>query len=71
MCESKSSSRYGMTGGCCCNEMMAPPHFGHHHHPHFRPTFPTRKEQVEDLKEYKQMLQEELDEVEKRLKDLE
>jgi hypothetical protein len=54
---------------CCCQEIFTHPDFGRH--PHFRPIFPTKAEQVEQLKKYKQMLNEELREVEKRLKDLE
>ncbi|MCL5772302.1 MAG: DUF5320 domain-containing protein [Actinobacteria bacterium] len=35
------------------------------------PVYPSKKEQVERLKEYKQKLQDELNEVENRLKDFE
>ena len=70
MCETKSFNHFRSGGSCCCNEMMAPPYF-RHHHSHFGPGFPTKKEQVEILKGYKQKLQEEIDEIEKRLKELE
>ena len=69
MCETKSFNQFRAGAGCCCNEMMAPLFF-RHHHSHFRPDFPTKKEQIEILKEYKQKLGEEINEIEKRLKDL-
>jgi len=68
MCETKRLNHHMYDSGCCCEEMTINP-YGHH--PHFRPIFPTKAEQVEQLKKYKQMLDEELGEVEKRLKDLE
>jgi len=69
MCENKRFHHYMSASGCCCQEISTHPDFGHH--PHFRPIFPIKAEQVEQLKKYKQMLDEELGEVEKRLKDLE
>lgn len=69
MCETKSFNHFRSGGSCCCDEMMAPPYF-RHNHSHFRPGFPTKKEQIEILKGYKQKLQEEIDEIEKRLKEL-
>lgn len=70
MCESKGYGHFRGAGVCCCGEISAPPFF-RHHHSHFRPFFPSKKEQVEILKEYKQRLQEEMDEIEKRLKEME
>jgi len=55
--------------GCCCQPGSV--HAGYGHPFHFRPEFPTREEQVEILKKYRQKLKQELDEVEGRLKELE
>ena len=70
MCEPRGFGHHRKSGGCCCEEMM-PPHFSHRHHFHFVQGFPTKKEQVEILKDYKQKLQEEIAEIDKRLKELE
>ncbi len=70
MCDTKSYGQFEGTATCCCSEIEAPPFF-RHHRSHFRPFFPSRKKQVEILKEYKQKLQEEINEIEKRLKELE
>ncbi|MDP3012333.1 MAG: hypothetical protein Q8N27_06400 [Candidatus Hydromicrobium sp.] len=54
--------------GCGCGHM-----YGTRHSTHSdccSPIFPSKKEQIERLKDYKQTLQDKLDEVENRLKDL-
>jgi len=70
MCEPKNFSHHRMPGSCCCGEII-PPYYGHRHHFNFMPGFPAKKEQIEILKEYKQKLQDEIAEIEKRLKELE
>lgn len=69
MCETKRFHHHMSNSACCCEENFTHPGFGQR--PHFRPIFPTKTEQIERLRKYKQTLTEELDEVEKRLKDLE
>lgn len=54
---------------CGCGGMYGPRHFSYSDY--CGPIFPSKKEQIERLKEYKQTLQDELSEVENRLKDLE
>ena len=54
--------------GCGCGQMYGPGHF--RHSDCCSPIFPSKKEQIERLKDCKQTLQDKLDEVENRLKDL-
>ena len=68
MCEMHEFNPYGCSG-CCCGHVHGPRHFRHSNC--CGPVFPSKKEQIERLKDYKQTLQDELNEVENRLKDLE
>ena len=54
---------------CGCGHMHGPRHFSHSDC--CSPIYPSKKEQIERLKDYKQTLQDRLNEVENRLKDLE
>jgi len=54
---------------CGCGHMHGSRHSGHSDC--CSPIFPSKKEQIERLKDYKQTLQDRLNEVENRLKDLE
>ena len=54
---------------CGCGHMHGPSHSKHSDC--CGPIFPSKKEQIERLKDYKQTLQDKLSEVENRLKDLE
>ena len=54
---------------CGCGHMHGSRHFSHSDC--HSPIFPSKKEQIERLKDYKQTLQDKLNEVENRLKDLE
>ena len=69
MCETRRFDHHMPDSACCCGEKFTHQDFGHHHH--FRPFFPTKAEQIEQLKKYKQALTEEIGEIDKRLKDLE
>ena len=67
MCEQGfNSNRFS---GCCYGHTHEPRHFSHSDC--HSPIFPSKKEQIERLKDYKQTLQDKLNEVENRLKDLE
>lgn len=54
---------------CGCGHMHGPGQF--RHSGCCDPIYPSKKEQTERLKDYKQMLQDKLGEVENRLKDIE
>ena len=69
MCETERFSHHMAGPACCCGEKFTYQDFRRHHH--FRPSFPTKAEQIEQLKKYKQTLTEEIGEIDKRLKDLE
>ena len=68
MCEMHGSNSYRFSG-CSCEHTYGPGHT--RHSDCCSPIFPSKKEQIERLKDYKQTLQDKLDEVENRLKDLE
>ncbi|MFO7928609.1 MAG: DUF5320 domain-containing protein [Candidatus Humimicrobiaceae bacterium] len=66
MCDTKKFNRPPSTG-CCCGDNAG------HHVPHqhsFKPAFPSKEEQLKQLKNYKQMLEGEIAETEKRIKEL-
>jgi len=54
---------------CGCGPIYGPRHFSHSDC--CSPIFPSKKAQVGRLKDYKKMLQDRLNEIENRLKDLE
>jgi len=68
MCETKRFSRHMADPSCCCKKGSSHQDLGRHHS---RPSFPTKEEQIGQLKKYRQTLAEEIGDIDKRLKDLE
>ncbi len=67
MCDTKKYNHQPSTG-CCCGENIGSHHSSHHHS--FKPAFPSKEEQLKQLKNYRQMLEGEIAETEKRIKEL-
>ncbi|MGM0365138.1 MAG: hypothetical protein ACQEP5_01230 [Actinomycetota bacterium] len=65
MCNTETVSN----SGCCCQP--GDMHRGHGHNLGPKPHFPSKDEQLDMLKRYKQKLKKELGEVEEKIKDLE
>lgn len=54
--------------GCCCQPVNM--HHGSGHHMGSTPNFPSKQEQIDILKRYRQKLKQELEDVEEKIKDL-